>query len=66
MKPSDSAHRMHDLIKKAIQDHIITDAEYNDIMKIADEDGHIDMQERALLIELQEMIKDKTVKRVRE
>jgi len=66
MKPSESAHRMHTLIHKAMDDHKITNAEFDEIMKIADEDGHIDAQERALLAELHDLIKDKIVKRVRE
>ena len=51
-------------IKKAIDDHQITSAEYEEIMAIADEDGVIDPQERQLLALLHDMIADKSVKRV--
>ncbi len=64
MKPSHSAHKLSELIKKAIDDHQITNAEYEKILAIADEDGHIDPQERQLLTQLNEMISNKTVKRV--
>ncbi len=64
MKHSNSAERLSDLIKKAIDDHKITNVEYDEIMGIAHEDGIIDPQERRLLAMLQDMIADKSVKRV--
>ncbi len=51
-------------IKKAIEDHVITHTEYEEILQIANADGVIDNQERALLRELNEMIENRTVKRV--
>jgi len=65
MKSSDSAKRMKEMINKAMEDHKITDAEFDKIMMIADEDGHLDAEERALLAELQNMIAEHLVKRVR-
>jgi hypothetical protein len=64
MKHSKSAETLSQLIKKAIDDHRITNAEYDEILSIADEDGIIDPQEKRLLAELQNMIADKSVKRV--
>ena len=64
MKQSISVHKLSEAIKKAIDDHQITNAEYEAILAIADEDGVIDPQERRLLAELQDMIAEKSVKRV--
>ena len=65
MDISDSAHRLKEMIEKAIEDHEITPFEYDQILHIATEDGHIDAYEQVLLEQLQEMIENKTVKMVR-
>lgn len=62
MYVSESANRLREKIKQAIEDHIITREEYDEILHIATEDGHIDPQEQALLSELQSMIEDKSVR----
>jgi tellurite resistance protein len=64
MAYSESAQRLKEAIIKAIEDHKITRDEYDEIIQIATEDGHIDPQERALLSELQDMIEDKSVRLV--
>ncbi len=51
-------------IKHAIDDHTITNAEYDEIMRLAHDDEVIDLHEQALLRELNAMIGDGTVKRV--
>ncbi len=56
--------KLADVIKKAIEDHVVTNAEYEEIFNIALEDGMIDSVERALLAEFKEMLSDKTIKRV--
>ncbi len=61
-KLSDSSIRLREMIEKAIEDHVITREEYDKIIHIATEDGHIDRHEQALLSELQQMIEDKMVK----
>jgi len=61
-KVSDSSIRLREMIEKAIEDHIITREEYDQIINIATEDGIIDRHERALLSELQQMIEDKMVR----
>jgi tellurite resistance protein len=64
MPYSESAERLKAAILKAIEDHKITRDEYDEIINIASEDGHIDPHERALLSELQDMIEDKSVRLV--
>lgn len=64
MKPSDSARKLAEIISRAIEDQVITNSEYEEIIHIANEDGVIDPGERALLSQLQEMIADRTVRRV--
>lgn len=59
---SKSAGKLREMIEKAIEDHLITRAEYDAIMNIALEDGHIDEHEQSLLNLLQEMIEEKSVK----
>lgn len=62
MAISESGERLRKAIIKAIDDHIITPEEYDEIIEISMEDGHIDAQERALLSQLQQMIEHKEVK----
>jgi uncharacterized membrane protein YebE (DUF533 family) len=61
---SESAARLKEMIIKAIEDHKITREEYDKIIHLATEDGHVDSQERALLEQLQDMIENRTVKLV--
>jgi len=63
---SNSASKLRELIEKAIEDHKITQNEYDQIIHLASLDGHIDAQESALLATLHEMIESKTVKRTAE
>ncbi len=64
-KPSKSAERLLDLIKKAMSDGQLTTTEYDRIIMLADEDGVIDAQEKKLLSELQEMLSNGTIERVK-
>jgi len=66
MKSSKTAQKLAERINKAIENEIITNREYEEILHIANEDGIIDPEERALLSQLTEMIVDKTIKRVAE
>ena len=52
------------VIKKAIDDHVITQAEYEEIIHLAHDDSVIDAHEKILLKELKNMISNKTIKRV--
>ncbi len=62
MALSKSADKLRHMIEKAIEDHKITRDEYDQIIHLATEDGHIDSQEQALLSVLQDMIENKLVK----
>ncbi len=64
MEISESAKRLRERILKAIEDHKITREEYDEIIDIATEDGYIDLHEKTLLAELQNMIEDKSIKMV--
>jgi tellurite resistance protein len=59
---SESGERLRKMIIKAIDDAEITRDEYDQIMEIAWEDGHLDNQEKALLGELQNLVEEKMVK----
>jgi len=65
MHSGESGGKLSDLIKKAISDCELTQAEHNEILALASEDHVIDSQERALLAQLQELIANGTVKKVR-
>jgi tellurite resistance protein len=58
--------KLAEMIKKAIKDGKLTNAEYDQIMMIADADGVIDAQEKRLLNQLQELLANKSVVRVAE
>jgi len=62
--PSTSAVKLKQMIDDAIADEKITPEEREKIMMLADEDGVIDNEERALLAQLQEMIQSGAVKLV--
>ena len=49
------------VIEKAIDDSVITFAEYEEIMSVASKDNVIDAHEKALLRELNALIANKTV-----
>ncbi len=65
MKPSSSAERLSEMINKAINDGELTTAEYDKILAIANEDMVIDSQEKQLLTQLQDMLANRTVKKVK-
>lgn len=56
-----SGQKLADVIKKAIEDSVITMAEYEEIMSVASKDGVVDAHERALLRELNDMIANRTI-----
>lgn len=64
MKPSKSAGQLATLIKKAIHDHKLTQAEWDAILALAEKDGHVDREEEALLRELHHLVENGSVKRV--
>jgi hypothetical protein len=56
--------KLLELIKKAIEDGVVTNKEYHQILAQAAADGREDPEERALLSNLQELISNGTVNRV--
>jgi len=65
MQSGESGGKLAELIKKAIDDCELTVAEHEAILELAGEDNVIDRQEQALLSQLQELIANGTVKKVR-
>ena len=59
-----SGRKLEEVIKKAIDDHVITNSEYEEIIEVIHADGVIDAHERVLMSELNDLIADKTIKRV--
>lgn len=64
MVSGQTGQELADVIKAAIRDLEITNAEYARIMATAEADGIIDAQEQNLLRQLHELIANGTVKRV--
>jgi len=56
--------KLLEVIKKAIEDGLITNQEYHEIVAQAAADGREDLEERAILANLHEMIANGTIKRV--
>jgi hypothetical protein len=59
-----SGKKLDEIIKKAIDDQVITNSEYEEIIALANEDGVIDAHERVLLQQLNDLISEKSVKRI--
>jgi hypothetical protein len=56
--------KLSELIKQAIDDHELSNTEYERILALADMDGVIDPQERGLLALLQDMLSDGSIKKI--
>lgn len=65
MKSGESGKKLADMIKKAIRDCEISSSEYNQILAVAHEDDKIDSQEQNLLSQLQHLVANGTIKRVK-
>jgi hypothetical protein len=65
MKLTTSGLELGEVIKKAMQDCEISQSEYDEIMKVAYKDGMIDEHEQRLLSQLQSMLANGTLKRVK-
>ncbi len=65
MKLTKSGLELRDVIEKAIQDCVITHSEHEEIMKLANKDGMIDDHEQRLLSQLQGLLENGTLKRVK-
>ena len=66
MQDAKPGRQLGELISKAINDLELSHSEHQQIVAMAHEDGVIDPQERQLLSQLQEMIANGTVKKVRD
>ncbi|HNT57171.1 MAG TPA: hypothetical protein PL090_04965 [Syntrophales bacterium] len=64
MSVDDKGAGLAEMIKKAIEDGELTTSEYDRILALADADKIIDSYERNLLTQLQELLANKTVKKV--
>lgn len=60
----DTSQKLRITIEKAIEDHELSRAEYDEIISIATQDNVIDNQEHALLLQLLDMIASNEVKLV--
>jgi hypothetical protein len=65
MKLTKSGLELRDVIEKGIKDHVITNSQYEEIMVVANKDGIIDDHERRLLSQLQGLLENGTLKRVK-
>jgi hypothetical protein len=59
-----SGEALEAVIKRVIEDHVVTSSEYQEIMKAANQDGVIDTHEQLLLKEFKEMIAQGLIERV--
>ena len=65
MKLTKSGLELKEVIEKAIKDNVIASSEYEEIMRMASKDGMVDDHERRLLSQLQGMLENGTLKRVK-
>ena len=65
MKLTKSGLELKEVIEKAMKDHVITNSEYEEIMKVANKDGMVDDHEQRLLSQLQKLLENGTVTRVK-
>ena len=65
MKLTKSGLELRIVIEKAIEDHVITNSEYEKIMRVANQDGIVDDHEQRLLSQLQGLLENGTLKRVK-
>ena len=59
-----SSKKPEEIIHQAMEDHVIKNSEYEEIIEAAHADGAIDNHERVLLQELNELISEKSVRRI--
>lgn len=66
MQDAEPGRKLGELLKKAIEDCELTHSEHQRIVAIAHSDHVIDAQEQQLLSQLQQMIANGTIKKVRD
>lgn len=65
MKLTKTGIELKEVIEKAIGDCIITSSEFEEIMKMANKDGVIDDHEQRMLSQLQALLENGTLKRIK-
>ena len=65
MKLTQSGLDLKELVDKAIKDCVITNSEYEEVMKMAHKDGIIDDHEQQLLSQLLGLLANGSLKRVK-
>jgi hypothetical protein len=65
MKLTTSGMNLKDVIEKAIRDCVITNSEYEEIMKVASKDGIVDAHEQQLLSQFHGLLQNGTLKRIK-
>lgn len=65
MKLTKSGLELKVVIEKAMKDHVITNSEYEEILMVANKDGMVDDHEQRLLSQLQGLLENGTVDRVK-
>jgi methionine salvage enolase-phosphatase E1 len=65
MRLTKSGLELKEVIEKAMKNHAITNSEYEEIMKVASNDGIADDHEERLLRQLQGMLANGTLKRIK-
>ena len=65
MRLTKSGLELRDVIEKAIKNYVITNSEYEDIMKAAAKDDMVDNHEQRLLHQFRALLENGTVKRVK-
>jgi hypothetical protein len=65
MKLTKSGLELRVVIEKAMKNHVITNNEYEEIMKVASNDGIADDHEERLLSQLQGMLENGTLKKIK-
>ena len=59
-----SGKKLEEVIRRAIDDQVVTQAEYEEIIHLGHEDGALDLHEKTLLKEFHSLISDRVIKRV--
>lgn len=59
-----SGEKLEEVIKRAMDDHVVTNSEYQEIINLAHQDGLIDRHEQLLLSEFKKMISQGFIERV--
>lgn len=65
MKLTKSGLELKEVIERAMKDCVITNSEYAEIMKVANTDGKIDDHEQRLLSQLQELLGNGTLEKIK-